>query len=542
MQYQRNPRCALALLLWLSLWVGLPVQAQDWVYTVRPGDTLWALGEKYLLTGRDWRELQTYNQLGSTALSAGSRLRVPVAWLKLRPADVKVLAVQGTARLAVTRGQRDGTVTVGMLLQAGDRLETGPDSSVLLEFADGSQSLIQAESVLTLDKVGGYEGTGLADTELRLEQGRTDNTVNPGHEGGALYQINTPSAVAAVRGTEYRVAAVAAEAVARTEVLSGAVAFSNAGRRVSVPAGFGAIAATAKPPRAPIPLLPGPAQAELPPLYDRSPLPIRIPAVTGAVAYRVQVATAEPLTGLLFDRSSTALTVRGPDLPDGHYVLRLRAIDAQGLEGFDTVHPFELNARPEPPVQVAPAPNATVIEEQPVLQWSKSVVASAYRVQVARDAEFSHVLLEQGDVDSTTLTVTESLPPGTYYWRVASLDDTGWGPYSDPVLFRRPQPSPGAEPPAVDETTLILRWRAGLPGERYQVQFGKDWQFNELLIDSEVAEPQLTIARPESGLYYLRIRVIETDGYVGPFGARQQINVPPSSVLPYIIYPLFLLL
>lgn len=526
----------------LLLLLTIPAQAQDWVYTVRPGDTLWELGEKFLLVGHDWRELQAYNQLSSTVLSAGRRLRVPVSWLKQQPAEVRVLEVQGTAHLDVTRGQRDGTLTAGMTLQAGDRIRTGPDSSVLLQFADGSQSLVQADSTLTLDKVSGYAGTGLADTQLRLEQGRTDNTVKPGNEGGALYQISTPSAVAAVRGTEYRVAADGSESLARTEVLTGAVAFSNAGRSVQVPAGFGAVAVTAQAPRPPVPLLPGPAQAELPPVYDRSPLPIRIPAVPGAVAYRVQVAADERLTGLLFDRLTSELSLRGPALADGRYVLRLRAIDAQGLEGFDTIHPFELNALPEPPIQVAPVPDATVVEERPVLQWSKSYAASAYRVQMATDAEFQQVVLAQGDLDGTELAVTEALPPGTYYWRVASLDDTGWGPYSDPVKFRRPQPDPAAEPPAVDNTTLTLRWRAGLPGERYQVQFGKDWNFNELLLESEVAEPQLIIPRPESGLYYLRIRVIEADGYVGPFGAKQQINVPPSSVLPYVIYPLFLLL
>ena len=49
------------------------------------------------------------------------------------------------------------------------------------------------------------------------------------------------------------------------------------------------------------------------------------------------------------------------------------------------------------------------------------------------------------------------------------------------------------------------------------------------MISTQVSEPQLTIPRPESGFHYLRMRVIEADGYLGPFGPVQRIEVPPAS-------------
>ena len=45
-------------------------------------------------------------------------------------------------------------------------------------------------------------------------------------------------------------------------------------------------------------------------------------------------------------------------LPDGEYRVRVRGVDATGLEGRDAEWPLTLDARPEPPVLVSPAPGA----------------------------------------------------------------------------------------------------------------------------------------------------------------------------------------
>ncbi|MEE7567834.1 LysM peptidoglycan-binding domain-containing protein, partial [Xanthomonas sp. Kuri4-3] len=50
-------RPALGLLLAGLGLLAPAVQAQDWHYRVRPGDTLWDLGERYLKPGLDWQRL-----------------------------------------------------------------------------------------------------------------------------------------------------------------------------------------------------------------------------------------------------------------------------------------------------------------------------------------------------------------------------------------------------------------------------------------------------------------------------------------------------
>ena len=58
------------------------------------------------------------------------------------------------------------------------------------------------------------------------------------------------------------------------------------------------------------------------------------------------------------------------------------------------------------------------------------------------------------------------------------------------------------------------------------------------MFDVQVSEPQITLVRPESAYYYLRIRLIESDGFEGPLGPVQRIFVPPDSYWPLLIFTL----
>lgn len=165
-------------------------------------------------------------------------------------------------------------------------------------------------------------------------------------EPRARYEIWTPAATTAVRGTHFRLGMDAAAGVARVEVLSGALDFRGQRRSRAVSKGFGALAETGRPAAAAARLLAAPKLAGLPSLVERVPVRFSFPELAGAVGYRAQIATDTRFEALLFDGVSQSPQVRGPDLPDGDYVVRVRGIDAHGLEGYDAYHPFRLRARP----------------------------------------------------------------------------------------------------------------------------------------------------------------------------------------------------
>ena len=106
-------------------------------------------------------------------------------------------------------------------------------------------------------------------------------------------------------------------------------------------------------------------------------------------------------------------------LPDGAYWLRVRAIDSLGLEGHDAVKSFTQQTLPEPPKPPPPTPALVLVTRHDLrFQWLAQP-GQQYRVQIARDPQFQHVLTDQTQSDGNL--VWRRPWPGQYYIRVATL-------------------------------------------------------------------------------------------------------------------------
>jgi hypothetical protein len=517
--------------------------AEDWVYTVKDGDTLWSIAGQYLKDLELWRKVQTLNQVGDPLhIPPGTRLRIPAQWLRDVPFLAKVQSLNGQVEVLEDGREPPKPLAPGSWLLVGDTVTTGSEANATLEFVDGSKLLLQGGSRLSLDKIGVFSATGMTDTQLRLSRGRLETRVAPRQGPATRFEISTPGAVTSVRGTDYRVESDDAQGESRAEVLGGEVNFSSSGTTRALPAGYGSLAAAHLPPLPPVRLLPRPDVSGLPAEFDRVPVSVAIPALEGARAYRLQIGGSPAFDRLLFDRSLPAGTLRGPDLPDGEYDLRLRGIDGHGLEGENASFHFILNARPDSPFPMDPKPDAGVAEDTPAFSWSQVEGIAHYHLQIARDLKFTRVVADLPDVPDHRLTLGGKLPLGTYFWRVASIDPReGRGPYSDPQTFRRVPPAPRAEEPDFQDETMDIRWRAGTAGQSYQFQMGEDREFSKLLLDRRTEEPKLSMPKPDPGTYYLRIRTIDADGFLGPYGSPQEIDVPHSPYWWLLLLPLFAL-
>jgi hypothetical protein len=502
-------------------------RAAEWIYTVQDGDNPWNLTERYLAGIKYWPRIQTLNRINDPQhIPPGTRLRIPVEWLRRVDAIAKVAAVHGQAEVRGKRATR--ALAAGMQLRSGDVVQTGREANVTLEFADGSRVLVHAEAELHLNALGSFENTDYYDTQVRLTQGRMENLVAPLGKGPGRFEISTPAAVTAVRGTRYRVNA--ASDATRSEVLEGKVAVNTQTSGVDVAAGYGTVASAAAAPSAPVALLPAPDLTALPARVERVPVAFSVPALAGAVAYRFQLAADTRFDSPLFDGRADATRLRAGDLPDGHYFLRVRGIDAQGLEGLSADHPFDLDARPEPPLLTAPAPGAGVAEERPPMSWGESSTVTRYHLQVARDEQFTDLILDDASISASHATTAEALPPGIYYWRVASITDAeGQGPYSDTQQFRRLPPAPPLEAPAVDKDNMSVRWRAGEPGQTFQFQLAGDESFADPVVDMHVDGAEAKFKRPKGGAYFMHVKTIDSDGTEGAYGTVQKIEVPSKA-------------
>jgi len=528
-----------------SLFLSFPASAQEWIYTVRPGDTLWDVSAKYLNNPAKAFKLQALNAIDDPYhIPPGTTIRVPLRWLKVKRYDVRVISVHGEVELISSSHAGAAPLEIGTLLSTGDTLRTGATGSVALELVNKSQILLNAGTQVTLGALDQYGASDVYRTKVDVASGGVESKVTKRRQPATRFEIGTPAAVTAVRGTDFRVGFDDATRAARLEVISGEVRLSGAGGGATVPSGFGVVASADGVPSGVTKLLPAPDLAGLPSIVDRVPIEFVFRKPLAEDGWRAQITPLNDPSTLIFDRLDKGERIHGPDAPDGRYVLHVRAVDSQGLEGLNAAHVFTLKARPEAPILVYPPPDAAVLEVRPEFKWARNEQAATYHFQLAATAEFSSVLADIPDLAVTDAAPELNLKQGFYYWRVAARSATeGIGPFSDAQRFRIPPPGPRAEPPQMSEHEIAFRWRAGEPGQQYEFQFASDMAFAELINQSTSVSPEAKVSRPEAGRYYVRVRTIDVDGYSGPFGTPQSIDVPPPPPPKWLLLlPLGLLL
>ena len=536
--------CASILIGALALVAIGRAECQEWIYTARPGDNLWALSKQHLKRVTYWRELQTLNNIQNPRqIPPGTRIRVPIAWLRKQPAQALATDVRGQVERTPARSTRSEALRSGTSLRIGDRIRTDADSSVTLEFADGSRLLVHDESELTLDTMSAYGETGMVDTQVRLRGGRGESDVLPAQGPATRYQITTPAAVAAVRGTSFRVSVDTPSGTSRSEALDGEIAVQGGGLTRIVPAGFGVLTEEGRTPSPPKQLLPPPDRSKLPRVIDRLLLSFQWPAVTGATGYRAQVFAATSFDNFLLNKVVEEPRVEWNALPDDDYVLRLRGIDELGLEGIDGDHRFTINARPEPPALLEPIAGALLYDEPPNFWWSIPEGVVTFHLQVATDPAFNNLALELPEHSQSRFRPDE-LTPGEYFWRIASKDERGEkGPFGDALAFRIlavPEP-PATDAPDIESKQLRFSWPPVMDAVQYQFQFARDEEFSDVLVDEVVTDPEITIERPFAGQYYFRARGQSSEGVDGPFSNVNRVDIPLDNHWPLLLVPLPLL-
>lgn len=290
-----------------------------------------------------------------------------------------------------------------------------------------------------------------------------------------------------------------------------------------MPGGFGVVAAKGRAPAAPVELLPAPDLSALPSRFERPVLRFEFPQLAAAGAYRLQIARDRGFLEPLAESRFSGTTARVAGLQDGDYWMRLRGIDDSGLEGRNADFQFTLKARPEPPILLGPANNAKIRAGAVDLRWADSPDAGAYVLELASDESFSTVLRRETRLESSGKRL--DLAPGDYFLRIASIrGESDQGPWGDALKFRmRPAPA-DPDPPKQGDGTLELSWPAE-PGQRFEYQLARDEAFSDVVVAAAVAEPHATIALPPPDAYYLRVRAIDADGYIGPYTSPQRFVI-----------------
>jgi hypothetical protein len=512
----------------------------EYRHTTRRGDTLIGLANEMLLNPHNWPKLQKLNGIADPYhILPGTVLRIPVALMRREPASVRVTATSGDVRA-------DGKqLAVGNTLERGAEVATGAQGFATIELIDGSRLVLQPDSRMKIEESSRYRNTNFPDTRLRLDAGRIESIVTKTSAPRPQYRIDTPTSTIGVRGTRFRVGADDTSGASRTEVTDGTVGVRGAGVKgtigeaAPVAAGFGVLAEADGKVSPPVALLPPPELGDLPTLQERTIVRFVFPPLAGAQSYRVQVGADAEMRKVLAEAVSAKPEAKFADLPDGTYTLRVRAIDMKGLEGRDADRAFTLKARPEPPFAVAPLSGTKLVAESVELEWTTNPDAARYRVQIARDEQFTRVVADIDGVEGTTIMPARKLAPGDYFWRARSVRGSGdLGPWGDAQHFvLKPLPA-NPEPPKIDDSHATFGWSSEA-GQTFLFQLARDEQFTDIVAEQHLDAPTTILARPLPDTYYMRVRATDPDGFVGPFTRPQKFDVPYPP--PPWWLPLFLL-
>ena len=508
--------------------VAAAVSAGEPVFThvVTREETLIALSRRLLADPRQWPQLQQHNRIADARrIPVGTVLKIPVRLLATEPVPARVLSASGEVS-----GPQGVAVAAGQALPQGARLQAGDGGQATLQLVDGTVLRLRAGSTVQVETSRRLPGSGGALSGVKVEDGQVEVQAQKRSGAGAPgFQISTPQGLLGVRGTEFRVSVDARAETTRNEVLEGQVMTEGRDGRAgrSVAAGFGVVVDRSGTVTPPVRLLAPPDVSAWPALQERVLVRFPIRPQPAVVAYRAQVAAAaDPaFERVLQDVRSTGAELRLVDLPDGDYRIRVRAEDAQGLQGRDALHLFTLKARPEPPLLTGPGPKAVVSGARLDLAWASVDEARSYRLQLARDEAMREPIQDQRTLAGTTWSV-DALAPGVYFWRLASersaTDQGPFGPVQRVELRALPAPLP---PPRVGEDSLKLAWE-GLPGQTFEVEFARSADFAVLELTRRTEQSALELRLPGTGRYWVRMRARDPDGFVGPYTAPQAFTVP----------------
>jgi len=409
---------------------------EDWVYTVRPGDTLWNISQDYLKNVSLWPKIQKYNQIKNPKyLLPGSRLLIPANWLKLPPSPAIVIAISGTAFVYTPSGNESLPIKKGMKIGIRSEIKTEQATTVVLKFADESRLIIQQNAVVILDKLTSHGSNGMVDTRMRLQRGQVDSQVVPFKAKDSRYEITTPAAVASVRGTNFRVLMNSKTGTMSSDVLEGEVAVASQGVTEIIPAGFGTTVIKGKPPLKPERLLSKPDVSLLNSVYLSKSITFLWPELIGASNYRIEIAEDAEFHAVKVNQLSKASKFDWNATNFGKYYLRLRGISVSGIEGIHETHEFSVIRDVPAPRPVSPINDAKVNKQEFTLQWLGHSDAQQFHLQISRFSDFRSVTVEFTG-DQQHYSVRKNLEPGLYYWRVGNrYTNSSVGSYSEIAVF-----------------------------------------------------------------------------------------------------------
>jgi mannose-6-phosphate isomerase-like protein (cupin superfamily) len=170
--------------------------------------------------------------------------------LTLSPQRAALQDVHGLVEVQIEPGIWTSVLSA-RTLSVGQRVRTGPLSSVRLVFYDGSQIRLGSDTEVSIDELDARQESDPRVVVLTQWIGRSEHDVVPAIADGSHYKVHTPSATGSAEGTRFSVVVTPARS-AHFYVEEGAIAVTGTGTTILVEAGEATAVAIDTPPEDPV--------------------------------------------------------------------------------------------------------------------------------------------------------------------------------------------------------------------------------------------------------------------------------------------------
>lgn len=305
------------------------------VYIVKARDNLNTISDQFLDRTTRWDDVARRNKLRDAhLLRIGQKLLIPYAWLKNQATNAHFTAVSGEVRL-------DGRPAhVGDTFSSGAQIITGQGASAQLKLPDGSVIAIMEKSLIQATKIEKKPKGVFYNNAFYLDQGRIDAVKEKYADGQAPLSVQGKHATIGIRGTHFRIGQEGEKTL--VEVEYGRVMLrdekihpvAQLAPELVLLGGQGAVADGIHDAMV-VQLLAQPDLSQLPAEFPPSAVHFTLPTLAGATGFRGELALDDTFKQILTFVQTDNHEVTLSGLHDGIYHLRLRAVDAQGLQGLE---------------------------------------------------------------------------------------------------------------------------------------------------------------------------------------------------------------
>lgn len=507
----------------LELAPPIPERSGDWTYTVRPGDSLEGISSRLLGSARDQDDLVSYNNISThQPLVPGETLKVPLDWLDRSPKPARATSVTGNVFVYPHLETERRHLRVGDRLNVGDEVRT-TNGQAVIKLADGSVLQLERQSRLTFDRLTQYGRSGMADTRMNLERGRINTEVEPFEHRGSRFEIETPSAVAAVRGTQFSLESRREGTI--LEVREGEVWFGDGQDQKAVHAGYSAFQG-ADGEQSLAPLDAGPDIQTEGTSISSMPMDIRWEGSPEAGSYRVRLFDRD--TGQwLISKEVRNSRINLDQLDNGEYRLNVASIGARNRHSEISTLDFVVNRQAHPAELAAPANQATVDGGTPAFRWKRQDEDAEARIEVARTAAFEDIVAASDWGRMETARLNQPLEPGQYHWRVVTRKGNASTATSDVRRFTMGGELADARIISTNsiDNRVNLYWNRVDQAQGYRLQLARDETFNDIVREMTVEKTETRVQLEPGQRYHVRVKGLATDPMTSDWGEPYEISV-----------------